>query len=143
VPKDDAKAFRQYSIAAELGSVEAMNSMGRLYEEGRGVAADLKLAVRWYERAIAEGDRYAPADSASSTGTGRGSVPIRSGRSGCSNSQPIEGSSPPTPTSRRCTNRVMDPQRPRTGILLLQVGNIQRRSEGCERGEQIGSIFAH
>jgi hypothetical protein len=36
-----------------------MNNLGRMYERGRGVPADLEQAVAWYRKAAAAGDEKA------------------------------------------------------------------------------------
>ena len=41
--------------AANQGFAGAMNTIGQLYADGRGVPVDLAEAVRWYERSAAAG----------------------------------------------------------------------------------------
>jgi TPR repeat protein len=50
-----AEAARHYRLAADLGLVAAMHNLARMYDQGRGVAQDLKQAAHWYGRA-AEAD---------------------------------------------------------------------------------------
>jgi TPR repeat protein len=58
---DATEARRWYSEAAELGNVLAQDSLGHLYEEGRGVPADSREAARWFQAAANQG--YAPSES--------------------------------------------------------------------------------
>ena len=37
------------------GDAQAMNNLGTLYNDGRGVARDRKLAKQWYKKAAALG----------------------------------------------------------------------------------------
>lgn len=51
---DEARLARKwYLLAYTLGSAEAAANIGNFYEEGRGVAKNLKKALRWYQRAVA------------------------------------------------------------------------------------------
>lgn len=70
LPRDFAKALQSYRRAAELGSLDAMNQIGVMYEHGTAVpqsivaaaafspasAPELVEARRWYERAASQGD---------------------------------------------------------------------------------------
>lgn len=47
------KQFQEYKANAEKGDVEAQNSLGVCYANGRGVAKDEREAVKWY-RKVAE-----------------------------------------------------------------------------------------
>lgn len=59
VQPDSKKAF-DYSVkAAELGSSEAMCTIGYCYYAGEGVEQSYELAMEWYERAAAAGNRWA------------------------------------------------------------------------------------
>jgi uncharacterized protein len=51
VPQDLAKAFELYSVAAEKNIVAAWYSLGRMYEDGRGVPQDKGKARSWLEKA--------------------------------------------------------------------------------------------
>jgi hypothetical protein len=53
---DRAKAFALMKSAAEQGLAPAQFEMGRRYEKGHGVAADLDEAMRWYKLAAAQED---------------------------------------------------------------------------------------
>lgn len=57
-PRRAAALFRQ---AADAGSPEAQNSLGRMYKAGRGVPRDPRQAAVWLERAAKQG--YAPAQN--------------------------------------------------------------------------------
>lgn len=48
---DFAKALRLWLPLAEDGNANAQNNLGAMYENGQGVAADMKEAARWYRRA--------------------------------------------------------------------------------------------
>lgn len=47
-----------YKKAADKGSYAAMNNIGSLYENGKGVNKDLKTALEWYKKAAEGGDDY-------------------------------------------------------------------------------------
>lgn len=56
VTQDDYRiALKWYQQAAQRSDPIAMATLGDLYAEGRGVAADKKAALRWYELAVAHG----------------------------------------------------------------------------------------
>ena len=57
--KDYAEAMRLYRQAAAIGDAAAMNHIGRLYQNGWGVAADYGEAMRWYRLAAEKGDAAA------------------------------------------------------------------------------------
>lgn len=57
--RDYASAFPLYRQAAELGSSEGMNTVGFMYQNGRGVAQDYAEAVNWYKKAIDSGNGHA------------------------------------------------------------------------------------
>ncbi len=59
---DYAGAAERYRKAAVLGYPLAQNSLGRLYELGRGVHQDYVLAYIWYSLAAARGDAIAVAN---------------------------------------------------------------------------------
>jgi len=48
---DFAAAFAEWHPLAEAGDAKSQHGLGLLYETGRGVAADPKAAVKWYEAA--------------------------------------------------------------------------------------------
>jgi TPR repeat protein len=49
------EAVRWYRLAADQGEAWAQYSLGRMYEDGRGVRRDRVEAVRWYRLAAAQG----------------------------------------------------------------------------------------
>ena len=49
------EALKLYKQAADKGHVEAMFTLGKIYETGNGVAKDLKEALKWYEKADKHG----------------------------------------------------------------------------------------
>jgi TonB family protein len=53
---DRTKAFALLKSAAEQGFASAQYDMGRRYEKGNGVAANLDEAMRWYKLAAAQED---------------------------------------------------------------------------------------
>ncbi len=48
-------ALAKWTEAAEAGNVDAMFNLGVMHRAGTGVAADLALALSWYEKALAAG----------------------------------------------------------------------------------------
>lgn len=50
---------REYRKAAEQGDASAQYNLGRVYENGRGVAEDFRESVKWYRKAAEQG--FAPA----------------------------------------------------------------------------------
>ena len=63
--KQYREAARLYQLAADLGNADAMNSLGILYEIGRGVSKDLKRAARLYGMASNNGHLTAAKNLAS------------------------------------------------------------------------------
>jgi hypothetical protein len=55
IDRDQPTAVRWFRRAANAGSAEAMNMVGRCYELGWGVPADATAAVTWYRRAAERG----------------------------------------------------------------------------------------
>jgi uncharacterized protein len=53
---DFAKARESMEKAADMGSADAMVSLGSMYENGQGVAQDYAKAREWYEKAAAKGN---------------------------------------------------------------------------------------
>src|SRR5260370_982591 len=53
------EAFQAFSRAAEEGNPEAMNNLGFLFDEGRGVRQDYQQARQWYEKGAATGNATA------------------------------------------------------------------------------------
>ena len=59
---EDAARFESLVPLAEGGDSQAQYSLGRLYQQGRGVARDAQAAARWYAKAASKGHaaaRYA------------------------------------------------------------------------------------
>jgi len=54
--EDRAKAFSLYRMAAHREHPPAERELGKCYERGRGVSADLPQALYWFERAALHGD---------------------------------------------------------------------------------------
>jgi TPR repeat protein len=50
------QAVSWYRKAAEAGNARGMNSLGVMYENGRGVDKDDVQAVSWYRKAAEAGD---------------------------------------------------------------------------------------
>lgn len=59
--KSYAEAFRLYSKAAAAGNPQAQFQLGDMYFYGEGVPADQKLAVEWFRKAAARGNKEAVA----------------------------------------------------------------------------------
>ncbi|MBV8978966.1 MAG: SEL1-like repeat protein [Alphaproteobacteria bacterium] len=55
----EASALRWLARAAEAGNAVALNALGTLYQQGRGVKADSAMAARLYLAAAAKGNRHA------------------------------------------------------------------------------------
>ena len=60
-PQDEGRAVRLYAEAAQHGCREAQRCLGVMYHGGRGVEANLDLALHWLQRAAAAGDKEAKA----------------------------------------------------------------------------------
>ena len=56
LPRDAARAFHWFKLAAEEGVVPAMYRLGAMYEKGIGTQKDLHKARTWYERAAGRGN---------------------------------------------------------------------------------------
>ncbi len=53
---EEARArIEELGIAAEAGDAEAQVRLGRIYLEGRGIAADAEQAAYWFEKAAEQG----------------------------------------------------------------------------------------
>lgn len=57
--KDYKNAFKYYKISMGLGSASAINSLGILYQTGRGVKKDVNQALKYYKMAYEKGNRLA------------------------------------------------------------------------------------
>ena len=61
-PKNDQDRRDSLTLlgsAAELGYAPAQFALGRRYEKGDGVTADIEAALRWYRKAADQGDVFA------------------------------------------------------------------------------------
>ena len=58
VPRDPAAAFRWFSRAASLGSLDGINMVGRCHELGWGVPVDHPEAARWFRQAAEKGSDW-------------------------------------------------------------------------------------
>lgn len=56
---DMKKSSEWFLKAGNLGSVEGMLAMGSAYLDGSGVTKDIGEAIKWYQKAANEGNRYA------------------------------------------------------------------------------------
>ena len=59
VPKNYLKAAAWFKKAADQGHPAAQRNLGRMYENGWGVAKLKSRAVEWYQKAAAQGDEVA------------------------------------------------------------------------------------
>src|SRR2546426_7221031 len=59
VDQDFYQARRLFERAANNGEPLGMTDLGRLYANGKGVAKDYSVAIKWFERAIEKRDRGA------------------------------------------------------------------------------------
>lgn len=71
-PRDDARAARQFGLAAADGVAEAQAALGYFRENGIGVAQDFVKARSWYRKAAEQGDAWARARLALMYRDGRG-----------------------------------------------------------------------
>jgi TPR repeat protein len=53
--KDYTTALKKFRSAAQQGNAAAQTNLGKIYEQGEGVAQDYKEAVRWYHFAARQG----------------------------------------------------------------------------------------
>lgn len=72
VPQNYALAAKYYRKAADRGNVAAQYNLAYLYENGLGVARDLKQAAIWYRRAALQGDAEAQNNLGALYATGGG-----------------------------------------------------------------------
>jgi TonB family protein len=56
---DREHALAVMRSAADLGYAHAQFELGRRYEKGNGMKADTEEALRWYQKAAAQGDMFA------------------------------------------------------------------------------------
>ena len=57
--KNFEEGFRYYKLSAEQGWTPGERELGRCYQIGDGVEADVQEAKHWYMRAAAKGDEFA------------------------------------------------------------------------------------
>ena len=50
--QDFEKAYQKFLQEAELGNGFAMHDLGRMFADGLGRDADVRLAQKWYEKAL-------------------------------------------------------------------------------------------
>lgn len=55
-PKDYPKAYAYFKEKAEHGDSNAMDNLGHMYEDGRGVAQNQDEAVYWFSKAAHKGN---------------------------------------------------------------------------------------
>ena len=72
--QDYAKALQSCRAEAEANDMQAQNLLGVIYERHLGEQTDLQQAMRWYQRAADQGERYAPFNLAQLYRTGQGGV---------------------------------------------------------------------
>ncbi|MGO9008305.1 MAG: caspase family protein [Beijerinckiaceae bacterium] len=70
--KQDDEAVRLYRQAADAGNASAMNNLGTMYRDGRGVAPDETEAVRLFRKAADAGNAFAMNNLAAMYRDGRG-----------------------------------------------------------------------
>ncbi len=56
---DYTTALEKFEPLAESGHAESQYYLGMIYEEGRGVSKDTKAAIKWYLKAVQQGNRDA------------------------------------------------------------------------------------
>jgi len=61
-PKEYPQAVAYFEQAAAQGDANAMDNLGHMYEDGRGVAQNDQKAVEWYEKAAQAGNKEAYVD---------------------------------------------------------------------------------
>lgn len=59
VARDEAAAYRWFSLAAQSGRADALNMVGRCHECGWGVPVDRREAARWYRMAVDKAHAWA------------------------------------------------------------------------------------
>ena len=70
--EEDVEAVKRYRKAAAQGHARGQNSLGFMYENGRGVAKDEREAVKWYRKAAAQGHARAQGNLGLMYANGRG-----------------------------------------------------------------------
>ncbi len=55
VAKDNTKAIKWWTLAAEQGDGKAQTNLGWVYEKGKGVPIDIHKAAKWYQLASDQG----------------------------------------------------------------------------------------
>ncbi len=56
--KDITKAIQLYKQAAEKGNLKSLDSLGRIYQRGKGVEKNLKKALEYYTLAATKGHAW-------------------------------------------------------------------------------------
>lgn len=51
IPKDEVKGIEYFNLAAEKGDAYAQNTLGLIYEQGKGVVRNPQIAFEYYEKA--------------------------------------------------------------------------------------------
>ena len=72
VQQNQTEALRLYSLAAARGDAAAINVLGEMYSEGRGVARDEERGARYFRAAAEAGLPDAQVNLAESYANGRG-----------------------------------------------------------------------
>jgi len=57
VEQDDVEAFVLFRRAAEKDNLEGIRAVATFYQAGRGVSANTRLAIEWFERGAKMGDQ--------------------------------------------------------------------------------------
>ena len=69
---DFAAAFAQWKPLAEQGNASAQFYLGNLYHSGKGIPADQKIAVQWYQKAAQQGHTDAQVNLGNAYAYGKG-----------------------------------------------------------------------
>src|SRR4051794_25807204 len=72
---DYATALKEFQPLAERGDAEAQYRLGRMYEFGRGVLANMALAMSWLNKSAAQGNASAETELGAIYASGFGGVP--------------------------------------------------------------------
>jgi serine/threonine protein kinase/TPR repeat protein len=75
-PEWRSAAVRWFRRAAEAGSTQGMNRLGRAYQDGRGVPYDRAEALKWHRRAAEAGDVLGMYSLALLLSSGKGRTPV-------------------------------------------------------------------
>ena len=69
---EDATAFAELRVRADQGNADVQFNLGRMYQNGQGVAKDEVEAVKWYRKAADQGDANAQYNLGNMYRTGQG-----------------------------------------------------------------------